>query len=173
MSAILAKLLSLRQRPLYARMAVHPGRVVRKQFGKALIALANNGKWLFRAMLLTYGGAAVLHNHFEPGGIRQSIHWVLVTAYTQGTKTSETASGLIIEDILIPVSWLYGLLAGAYIVTRAVQLANELTLTHVEEETIRASLLRIEKKVGTLPPDATELPVPEHCLKETIDVWRT
>ncbi|WP_407939615.1 potassium channel family protein [Motilibacter aurantiacus] len=120
---------------------------------RLVLKLANNGRVLFWALLLDYVACAAAYALLEDKGPISSLWWAIVTGFTVGYGDfyPETTAGRGIGAFLIVTTWFLSLLAGAFITARAVIDADE--FSHEEQEEIKASLRRIEERLGTLPAD--------------------
>nr|WP_196792129.1 potassium channel family protein [Motilibacter deserti] len=119
---------------------------------RLVLSLANNGRVLIWAILADYVVCAGAYALLEDKGPISAMWWAIVTGFTvgYGDLYPESTAGRGIGAFLIVTTWFLSLLAGAFITARAVIDADE--FSHEEQEEIKASLRRIEERLGTLPP---------------------
>ena len=120
---------------------------------RLVLSLANNGRVLIWVIVLDYVLCAAAYAVLEHKGPIASMWWAIVTGFTvgYGDQYPESTAGRGVGALLIVTTWFLSLLAGAFITARAVIDADE--FSHEEQEQIKASLRRIEERLGTLPPE--------------------
>ncbi|MDB5184550.1 MAG: ion transporter permease [Candidatus Saccharibacteria bacterium] len=125
---------------------------------KLFRTLANRIKWLLGVIITEYIVCAIIFSLIENRGMIRSFWWVIVTATTvgYGDVYPATTGGRCVGAFLMISNTLLMIFFSAN-VTAAV-LENKHIFTNDEQERMKASNLRIEKALGTLPGDATELP---------------